>query len=134
MRFVKTELSKGNPYYISKHRLHELRHFCMQYDEWKKALNDISMIREQGDLGIDPGEVVDTVPNIVEQRNRYVNNIKLVEDCAKRTDAFLWKWILIGVTTDSSYENLRLLHGIACCRNKYYQMVRRFFYILSEFR
>lgn len=32
------ELSEKNPYYISKHRYYELKHFCLQYPEWKDAL------------------------------------------------------------------------------------------------
>ena len=38
MRGERAELSKKNPYYISKHRYYELKHFCRQYDEWKRAL------------------------------------------------------------------------------------------------
>ena len=34
---IRAELSKNNPYYISKHRYYELKHFCLQYNEWKKA-------------------------------------------------------------------------------------------------
>lgn len=31
------ELSERNPYYISKHRYYELKHFCLQYPEWEEA-------------------------------------------------------------------------------------------------
>ena len=134
MRYYKTELSHDNPYYISKHRFCELRHYCMQYNEWKKALNDISLIREMSLDDINSGCLPDIVPDIVEKRERYLKNIELVEKCCKRTDEFFWEYILLGVTTDVGYDNLRLMHNIACCRNKYYQMYRKFFYILSGFR
>lgn len=32
------ELSERNPYYISKHRYYELKHFCLQYPEWEEAM------------------------------------------------------------------------------------------------
>ena len=35
-RIIRPELSKSNPYYISKHRYYELKHFCLQYYEWKE--------------------------------------------------------------------------------------------------
>lgn len=132
MRYCKP-LSKNNPNYISEHRMFELRHFCMQYPEWKQGLTDISWIHK-GDMPVSGGDVSDPVAELAERRERYLKNIELVENCCKETDEFLWKWLLIGVTTDVGYENLRLVHDIACCRNVYYRMYRRFFYILSKFR
>lgn len=35
----RAEISKKNPHYISKHRYYELKHFCLQYPEWKHALD-----------------------------------------------------------------------------------------------
>ena len=33
---VRAEISESNKYWISKHRHYELKHFCLQYPEWKK--------------------------------------------------------------------------------------------------
>ena len=51
----RAELSKKNPYHIPRYRYYELKYFCRQYDDWKKALtlidgwqispNDISSSR-----------------------------------------------------------------------------------------
>lgn len=38
MRHEKPELSKKNPYHLSRHRYYELKHFCFQYPEWKKNI------------------------------------------------------------------------------------------------
>ena len=35
MNKMRPELSKKNPYWISKYRYYELRYFCLQYYEWK---------------------------------------------------------------------------------------------------
>ena len=34
---LRPELSSKNKYYIDKHRYYELKHFCLQYTEWKKS-------------------------------------------------------------------------------------------------
>lgn len=45
---IRPELSKLNPYWISTHRFYELKHFCLQFPEWEKEANDISLrIRSQ---------------------------------------------------------------------------------------
>ena len=43
---LRPELSPKNKYYIDKHRYYELKHFCLQYSEWKKsysAFDDTSL-------------------------------------------------------------------------------------------
>lgn len=32
---IRAEVSKNNPYYISKNRYYELKYFCLQYKEFK---------------------------------------------------------------------------------------------------
>ena len=34
---IRAEISEKNKYWIDKHRHYELKHFCLQYPEWKKA-------------------------------------------------------------------------------------------------
>ena len=43
---LRPELSPKNKYHIDKHRYYELKHFCLQYSEWKKsysAFDDTSL-------------------------------------------------------------------------------------------
>lgn len=43
---LRPELSPKNKYHIDKHRYYELKHFCLQYPEWKKsysAFDDTSL-------------------------------------------------------------------------------------------
>ena len=39
MKGERAKLSRRNPYYIPAERYYELKHFCRQYYDWKKALN-----------------------------------------------------------------------------------------------
>jgi len=34
---IKPELPDKNKHYIEKHRYYELKHFCLQYQAWKRA-------------------------------------------------------------------------------------------------
>ena len=38
MKRERAQLSTKNPCSIPKHRYYELKHFCLQYPDWKKAL------------------------------------------------------------------------------------------------
>lgn len=38
MKRERAQLSVKNPCHIPKHRYYELKHFCLQYPDWKKAL------------------------------------------------------------------------------------------------
>lgn len=49
MRHEKPELSPKNPYHLSRHRYYELKHFCFQYKEWKKALALLDGWQSYGD-------------------------------------------------------------------------------------
>ena len=49
MRHEKPELSPKNPYHLSRHRYYELKHFCFQYKEWKKALVLLDGWQSHGD-------------------------------------------------------------------------------------
>lgn len=33
---IRPEISIKNKYWISRHRYYELKHFCLQYTDWKK--------------------------------------------------------------------------------------------------
>ena len=64
MGYLKNELSGKNKYHLSKHRYLELKHFCLQYPEWKKRLKEIDDIRiceieniKGGDVPRDPERI-----------------------------------------------------------------------------
>ena len=49
MANLRSEISNKSPYYISKHRYLELKHFCLQYPEWKEEINKINWYGRAGD-------------------------------------------------------------------------------------
>ena len=128
------QLSKKNPYYIPHHKKMELMHFCYQYQDWHKELNDISLIKRSSTEVVDGSRSNDELENVVIRRMSVIEKIEMVEKVAELTDPELKSYILRGVTTKASYDNLRLMYGIPCCRNVYYDLYHKFFYILSYYR
>lgn len=38
---IRPEVSAKIKYWLSKHRYYELKHFCLQYPEWKRVYHDL---------------------------------------------------------------------------------------------
>ena len=134
---IRPEVSKRNKYWIDKHRHYELKHFCLQYPLWKKALfnvcNSASSLSNIGKIGFNNIPSDPTGDTAVE-RLYYSSKIELVEKVAKETDAYLYNYILKGVTEGLSYNYLKYGLGMPCSRGVYYDRYRRFFWLLNEER
>lgn len=61
----------------------------------------------------------------------YKNLIEMVNSSAKETDIILGNYIFKAVTQGMSYDYLKTNFNIPCCKETYYAMYRRFFWILS---
>ncbi len=133
---IRPELSKKNMYWISKHRYYELKHFCLQYPEWKKE----NLCLQQGYLpcGLKLEEIktkwTDPTANAAIRMAKNSSKIKLVEDMAYLADKEIGKYILIGVTEGKSFDCLKSTLEIPCERDYYYDRYRKFFWHLSKER
>ena len=134
---LRPELSKKNKYWIEKERYFELKHFCLQYPTWKKAYEALDGISQQPiDLAImsKTNVVSDPVGKCVEARSFYFERMGMVERAAKVADQDLWSYILVGVSEGISYDRLKARLGVPCCKDKYYDLRRRFFWLLDQER
>lgn len=134
---IRPEISEKNKYWISKHRHYELKHFCLQYPQWKKeyaALNEssisLSAIERTPSRNL-PG---DPTAKRVAARLYYQERINLIEKVAKETDEVLYPYILKAVTEELSYTYLKSKLNIPCGRDMYYDRYRKFFWLLSNSR
>lgn len=128
---IRAKISKSNEYYISKHRYYELKHFCLQYGEWKRELGKLNWFGEKGDgRSSDPAKPVEWM---VERRNEYLKKMEMIEQAALEADCDIYKYLLKGVTEGLSYGCLRA-DGLVCSRDYYYHQYRHFFYCLSRLR
>jgi hypothetical protein len=134
---VRPELSAKNKYWIDKHRYYELKHFCLQYPEWKKTYLEL----ESASI---PLSVIEHIPSSnlptdpttkrVLMKFFYSERIKLIEQAAKDADVYLYSYILKGVTEEKSYTYLKEKLGIPCSKDTYYDRYRRFFWVLDKSR
>ena len=133
MGYLKNELSEKSPYHLSKHRYLELKHFCLQYPEWKERLREISDISaiDPGKLG--SGQISNETERIAIERRILLDKIELIEKVAMATDKTLWFYILQGVTEERTYTYLKNMVGIPCGKNMYYERYRAFYWRLSQY-
>ena len=134
---IRAEISQKNKYWISKHRYYELKHFCMQYPEWKREYAifcDDSI--PLSTINTSPTELLPG--NYSDKRYlmkmTYSNRIKLIERIAREADQYLYEYIIKGVVEGRSYTYLRTVMGIPCGKDMYYDRYRKFFWLLSEER
>lgn len=134
---IRPELSKKNKYWIDKNRHYELKYFCLQYPLWKKAYELLDGIHicsydlTGGSRSNLPG---DLTGDCVEERLRYYERMRAVEQAALNADPYLASYILKAVTEGLSYSYLKSRLEIPCGKDMYYDRYRRFFWLLDKTR
>lgn len=134
---IRPEISTKNKYYIEKHRYYELKHFCLQYNEWKKAYASCCesiIFASRFERMPASGHPSDLTAKYALKRAQYGDRINMVETLAKEADEFLYPYILKAVTEGLSYTYLKARLDIPCGRDMYYDRYRKFFWLLSEAR
>ena len=94
---IRAEISEKNKYYIDKHRYYELKHFCLQYNEWKKAYSNCneSIIFAAGIERLPSSNIPsDLTAKYAMKKAFYGERIKLIERVAMEADDYLYPYIL----------------------------------------
>ena len=134
---IRPELSETNRYWIEKHRYYELKHFCLQYPLWRHAYNSLIDYPGSWPQLVPPCKtnvISDPVTKHIDERLYYADRMKMVERVAKETDEELSCYILEAITEGISYDHLKARTGIPCCKDVYYDLYRRFFWLLNKER
>ena len=135
---IRPELSEKNPYWLEKHRYYELKHFCLQYPIWRKAyssLDSLSAIRPMNlAMFVVTNTLNDPTARCAMVKAFYSERTDMVQRVAKETDPILADYILKAVTEGWSYDILKARLEIPCCKDTYYELYRRFFWLLSKER
>lgn len=132
---IRPEISRKNKYWIDKHRHYELKHFCLQYPEWKRAYRSVPGISSSVSE-LMPGSISHSDPTARHAMRKvdYIERIRLIERIAAEADDVLYDYILKAVTEGLSYTYLRTKLNIPCSRDMYYDRYRRFFWLLNNAR
>lgn len=132
---IRPDISQKNKYWINKHRHYELKHFCLQYPEWKKTYNSSPNISLSTTNEVSRSNIhSDPTFKEVMRRKRYLERIELIEQIAREADDDLHNYILKGVTEGLSYTHLKHRLDIPCSKDTYYDRYRRFFWLLDKTR
>lgn len=134
---IRAKISEKNKYYIDKHRYYELKHFCLQYKEWKRAYearNEAIIFTSTIDKLPSSNVTSDLTAKYALRKVQYAERIKLIEQTAKDADEFLYPYLLKAVTEGLSFTHLKARLDIPCGRDMYYDRYRKFFWLLSELR
>lgn len=75
-------------YALSKHRFYELKHFCLQYPEWKKLYLQLDGLDGKGDTTSRDGI----------KRADIRRNVELIEYCALITDRNVLHYVTEGIS------------------------------------
>ena len=135
---VKPTLSTKNPYWISRHRYYELKHFCLQYPEWRKAYLALEDMSKAAAVKIEressTNEYSDPTAKFALRMTEYSKKMKLIEDLVIEADEDLSDYIFKAVTEGRSYSYLKAKLEIPCGRDMFYDRCRRFYWLLSKER
>ena len=130
---IRPEVSAKNTYYISRHRYYELKHYCLQYPEWKKAYHELDGLPTESagiQEHIQGGSLPDPTEKYAEARLYFLERILMVEKCAREAAKDLSGLFLRSVTEGISYERT----SPPCCKEVWYAAYRRFFWLLDKER
>lgn len=131
---IRSELSKKNKYWIPKHRYYELKHFVMQYPEWVDEVQFIDSMVRASQTGIKLNQIPDPVGKAVERRVVYTKNIYICDTIAKETDPVIGDYILKAVISGDSYDKIKAKFNIPCCKDVWYDLYHKFFWLLDAAR
>ena len=122
-------------YNISKHRFRELYYFCLQYQEWldelKYKTDDVSSV---GITNMPTSHNTNSnVERLALRRAQLEEKCKILEQTAIEADETLYQYIIKAVTNEGvSYNYLKMVMNIPCCKNVWYDRRRKFYYLLSQ--
>lgn len=132
---LKPELSQRSKYWIPKHRYYELKHYCLQYPEWKKKLLELdNVLKARISSEIRGSDISRSSENLAIKRYELSRAMELVEECIRTAtdELVLQPYIFKAVTEGIPYVRLQAEYSIPCGPDMYYDAYRRFYWLLSE--
>lgn len=134
---IRPQISTKNKYWIDKHRHYELKHFCLQYKEFKRLHEEaVASCISAANLEKTNSTNIpsDITAKYAIKKIKYAEKIQMIERAALEADEDLYYYILRGVTEGLSYTYLKSVMSIPCGKDMYYDRYRRFFWILNTLR
>lgn len=130
-------LSKNSPKYIDKHRLGELRHFCLQYDLFRKeyaALYNKGVSASVISLSRQPisndskAEKLAMRLALLDEKMLLIT--KTAHDVCSDFPA-LAEYLITDVTEGYGWKKLKARYNVPCGRDEYYKRKWDFYLLLN---
>lgn len=117
---------------MNRWRYRELQAYCRQYPEWARKAEGYLQAKTQ--ILSDMPKATRSISEVeyaVLKREKYLQRMQIIEQCAKEADPCLHKAIIQNVCYGKSFGHLQ---GVAYCgnRNKFFRARRAFFVLLHE--
>lgn len=122
-------VSKKNPYWMPKNRYYELKYFCFQFWDWQKQRSRLDGLATRENRSPTEEEAI--------KRAALSGKIKMVLDSMDRATKErpeIYEDLLYGVTKGYSYDSMASRKVLPLSREAYYNIYRRFFWVLSNTR
>ena len=124
--------ARSSKYYLPKQKFLTVYHYCLQYREWKDALDSMVEVGAVTYDGMPRGSGTgDRTSSAAIKRAEIETKMKMVEDAVRDADSGIYKWLLKGVTENMPYKYLRTIMGIPCGHNRYFEARRRFYWLMA---
>ena len=119
---------------ISQDRYRELLHWCRQYPEWKTEANSLLGIRAIKADGLPHGNgKSDPVAAAAERREKLIEKIEIVDECARAIDGGAWFAAIIqNVCMAKPYTTIDRALMPTSDKNAYFRRRREFFELLDR--
>lgn len=130
---IRNSVSYRSPYFISKERFLELKHFCLQYDDYKRRIVENSVLRPKFERFETSGRsdgVDDKTADLGVYLTILGHYMEMIEECSKKAGGDISGFIFEAVTKGKSYATL----NPPCSKNYFYQRYRAFFWMLDKER
>lgn len=120
---------------LDKHEFYAVYHYALNYEKFVRKRAELKATELKGlaydgmPHSKDPG---DPTGSIASQIAEYTAKIEAIEDTAKEVDPVLAEFILYAATHDVSYEYLRYKLEMPCGHSRYYELRRKYYYLLSK--
>jgi len=122
-------------YNISEYRFRELYYFCLQYEEWKEALQEKRRVLKATQYSAAPshGNPGDQTAHVAVECAELSHKCGVIEKAAKMADPELKDFILYAVTNENiTFKFLKMQRNIPCERDRYYSSRRKFYFYLDK--
>lgn len=125
---------RKSKYYIEKEDFLTALHWCRRYPQWKRQLAEIPITVSSCNYDSETGGGTpesSPVERIALKRVEISNKVMLLENIAAMVAPEIYPYLLKGVTSSCTYQQLRN-EGIPCGQRQYYEARRKFYYFISK--